>query len=159
ESERIRLIYQLRDLFSDLHNKRIIHGDVKPQNILMCSDGRPRFCDFDGASTEGDGFVSLDLTYPYGSMFRGRNDTVPMTRAEDMYAMGLMVKLLQSLHSLLLSYDDETFEDVVGDLMDRCLVGFLSDMQHIDNPDVASLIETYIAAGPDRPDVREPAPV
>ncbi|KAJ6602518.1 hypothetical protein DFH09DRAFT_1019668 [Mycena vulgaris] len=58
KDERIRLIYQLRDLLADLHNKQIVHGDIKPVNILICSDGRPRLCDFDGASIEGDGFVS-----------------------------------------------------------------------------------------------------
>jgi serine/threonine protein kinase len=89
--ERIRLIYQLRDLLVDLHSKQIVHGDVKPKNILMCSDGRLRFCDFDNASIEGDGFFSTSTTYPYCSTFRARNEALPMTRAEDVYAMGLTV--------------------------------------------------------------------
>ncbi|KAJ6602550.1 kinase-like domain-containing protein, partial [Mycena vulgaris] len=149
KDERVRLIYQLRDLLADLHTKKIVHGDVKPANILMCSDGRPRFCDFDGASIEGDGFVSTVVTYPYCSTFRARNETVPMTRAEDMHAMGLSMWEIYTGKTPL-TYNDETFEDAQDDLMDRCLVGFLPDMQLIDDPGVALLIEQCIAAGPVR---------
>ncbi|KAJ7076026.1 hypothetical protein B0H15DRAFT_608462 [Mycena belliarum] len=62
--ERIRLIYQLRDLLAEMHSKNIVHGDIKPQNVLICSDGHPRFCDFDNASIEGDEFVATSMTYP-----------------------------------------------------------------------------------------------
>jgi hypothetical protein len=57
-----------------------------------------------------------------------------------------------------LTYNDETYEDAQDDLMDRCAAGFLPDMQLIDDPGVASLINSYIAAGPDRPDVCDPSP-
>ncbi|KAJ7471755.1 kinase-like domain-containing protein, partial [Mycena latifolia] len=149
KDERIRLIYQLRDLLADLHSKHLVHGDVKPKNILMCSDGRLRFCDFDNASIEGDGFVSTSMTYPYCSTFRARNDAVPMTRAEDVYAMALSMWEIYT-GRVPLTYNGETYEDAEDDLMDRCYAGFLPDMQLIDDPGVASLIESYIAAGPDR---------
>jgi len=33
-----------------LHEEQgIIHGDIKPGNMLLCSDGKVRFCDFAGA--------------------------------------------------------------------------------------------------------------
>jgi serine/threonine protein kinase len=54
--ERVRLVRELRALMASIHEKGIVHGDVKPQNLLLCSDGRLRLCDFDESSPEGDGF-------------------------------------------------------------------------------------------------------
>ncbi|KAJ6629934.1 kinase-like domain-containing protein, partial [Mycena sp. CBHHK59/15] len=83
---------ELRDVVAALHDKGIVHGDVKPQNVLLCSaDRRVRLCDFGFASFEGDGFVSTVQTIPYSSPFRVHNDTVPITRTEDTYALGMTV--------------------------------------------------------------------
>lgn len=96
KEERIHIIYQLRDLVTELHKKRIIHGDIKPQNLLLCSDKRVRFCDFDNASIEGDGFATTDVSFPYCTTYRARNDEKPMTLAEDIYAMGISVRASSS---------------------------------------------------------------
>ncbi|KAJ6512081.1 kinase-like domain-containing protein [Mycena vitilis] len=154
KDERIRLIHQLRDLVSDLHSKQppLIHGDIKPQNLLLCSDGRLRFCDFDESSLEGDGFATTRMTYPYCSTFRGRNETLPMTRAEDLHAMAMTMWELYT-GRIPLTFGDETLED--ADVDDRCLVGFLPDMQLIDDPSFAALIVSCLEAGPDRPDIGE----
>jgi serine/threonine-protein kinase len=102
KDERIRIIYQLRALVAELHEKKIVHGNLKPQNLLLCWDERVRLCDFDNASIEGDGFASCFMTYPYCSTFRARNEDEPMTRAEDMYAMGLTARIVSLLSSYFL---------------------------------------------------------
>jgi len=44
---RKHLMYQMIDLVHCLHHRYgIVHGDLKPDNMLLCSDGRLRFCDF-----------------------------------------------------------------------------------------------------------------
>ncbi|KAJ7482287.1 kinase-like domain-containing protein [Mycena galericulata] len=151
KGERVRIIHQLRDLVAELHSKGIIHGDLKPQNLLICSDGRLRLCDFDEASVEGDGFTSDRITAPYCSTVRARDSTLPVTRAEDMHAMALTMWEIYTGRIPLLE-DNETLEECDGDLLDRCLLGLLPDMQLIDDPDIASLISSCLAAGPDRPD-------
>jgi serine/threonine protein kinase len=30
----------------ELHGKGTLHGDIKPANMLLCSDGQMRLCDF-----------------------------------------------------------------------------------------------------------------
>ncbi|KAJ7664346.1 kinase-like domain-containing protein [Mycena polygramma] len=153
KEERVRIIYQLRDLLAELHKKNIVHGDVKPQNLLMCADGRVRFCDFDNASVEGDGFSSSSITYPYCSASRARNGDEPMTRAEDMYAMGVsMWHIYTGKLPLILEGETEDPFNLQGILIDRTPAGFMPDMARIDDPEIASLITACRDAGPDRPD-------
>ncbi|KAJ7364180.1 kinase-like domain-containing protein [Mycena albidolilacea] len=146
KEERVRIIHRLRELVAELHKKHIVHGDVKPQNLLFCADGLVRFCDFDCASIEGDGFVSPIYTYPYCSTVRARNADVPMTRAEDMYAMALSMWHLYT-GRLPLTSDEEPEAD-----MDCTFAGFLPDMSAIDDPAIATLIQECLAAGPERAD-------
>ncbi|KAJ7190698.1 kinase-like domain-containing protein [Mycena pura] len=150
KEERLRIIYRLRDLVTDLHTKQIVHGDVKPQNLLLCSDGLVRLCDFDCASIEGDGFVAPIYTLPYCSPGRARHQDV-MTRAEDMHAMGLSIWHLYTGRLPLTTVDDAK-EELEGLVMDRTFAGFLPDMTAIDDPDIAALIEDCLAAGPERAD-------
>jgi serine/threonine protein kinase len=42
-SAMLKIINQLCILVSRLHEKGIIHGDVKPLNLLLCSEGELRF--------------------------------------------------------------------------------------------------------------------
>ncbi|KAJ7220159.1 kinase-like domain-containing protein [Mycena pura] len=152
KEERLRIIYRLRDLVTDLHAKQIVHGDVKPQNLLLCSDGLVRFCDFDCASIEGDGFVAPIYTLPYCSPGRARHQDA-MTCAEDMHAMGLSIWHLYAGRFPLATVEEiKEFEDIECVIMDRVFAGFLPDMTAIDDPDIAALIEDCLAAGPERAD-------
>ncbi|KAJ7652258.1 kinase-like domain-containing protein [Mycena rosella] len=156
KEERVRIIRQLRELVAEIHGLNMVHGDVKPQNLLLCSDGRLRFCDFDNASIEGDGFTSTSMTYPYCSpaRMRDRTGTVPWTRAEDIYAMGLTIWEIYTGRTPL-TYGNETLDsqETRELLENRCHVGFLPDMQLIDDPEVTDLIEECLAAAPECPDV------
>ncbi|KAJ7226594.1 kinase-like domain-containing protein [Mycena rebaudengoi] len=160
KEERTRIIYQLRDLVAKLHGKNIVHGDVKPQNLLLCSDGELRLCDFDDASVEGDGYTMTNVSYPYCSPFRARNqahDTyTPLTRAEDVYAMGLSMWEIYTGRLPLTSDDENTKAIYSLDLDNRCYVGLLPDMELIDDPAIAALIETCLSAGPECPETTIP---
>ncbi|KAJ7769684.1 kinase-like domain-containing protein [Mycena maculata] len=154
KEERLRLIYQVRDLVAKLHSKNIVHGDLKPQNLLKCSEGSLRLCDFDNASVEGDGYVNPAMTIPYCSQFRFRYDSVPMTRAEDTYALGLTIWELYTGRTPL-TYGDESMEDecVQQILENRVNVGMRPDMALIDDLAVRGLIDECLAAAPECPNV------
>lgn len=42
----IRLLYQLATGLSDLHRDSIVHRDVKPENVVIDTNGRLKVCDF-----------------------------------------------------------------------------------------------------------------
>jgi serine/threonine protein kinase len=42
----LRLVEQLADLVSYLHRQGIVHGNLKPSNVLLAADGIPRVADF-----------------------------------------------------------------------------------------------------------------
>jgi serine/threonine-protein kinase len=46
QNEAIRLIIQLADALGHAHRRDIVHRDVKPGNILIDQEGRPRLVDF-----------------------------------------------------------------------------------------------------------------
>ncbi|KAJ6478708.1 kinase-like domain-containing protein [Mycena vitilis] len=149
--ERIQLIKQVHALVTELHSKNIVHGDVKPQNLLICSDGRMRLCDFDNASREGEDFVNTAYTLPYCSQFRFRHPDVPMTRAEDTYALGLTIWELYT-GRVPLSCGEESRQEALDSAENRVNVGMGPDMQVIDDPQIYTLIEVCLASGPDCPD-------
>ena len=46
EREIQRIAVQLIQALYYLHTRKILHRDMKPQNILLCSDGVVKLCDF-----------------------------------------------------------------------------------------------------------------
>ncbi|KAJ7159933.1 kinase-like domain-containing protein [Mycena crocata] len=152
KQDRIHIIHQIRDLVAGIHAKNILHGDFKPRNLLFCSDGRLRLCDFDDASVEGDGLRSTAQSSPYCSPSRMRDRTQPVTRAEDLYAMGLTMWEVYTGRTPL-TYGDENLDPDDSLLECRCRVGFLPEMKLVDDPEIASLIESCVAAAPECPDV------
>jgi len=79
----------------DLHKKGLVHGDIKPANILVMPNGRGTLCDFGltaFSSTEGPSPCLIEETYT--PMYRSPElleSTPPyaVTTADDIWAFGL----------------------------------------------------------------------
>ncbi|KAJ7226598.1 kinase-like domain-containing protein [Mycena rebaudengoi] len=150
--ERIRIIHKLKHLVATLHSRNIVHGDIKPENLLVCADGSLRLCDFDGASVEGDGYATAVLSLPYcsPSRFQGNGPAVPMTRAEDIYAMGMTMWEIYTGRTPLIDIGESfTTEELIDCLEHRVNAGFLPDMQLIDDLEIAALIQECLDAAPE----------
>lgn len=93
--EVFRVALELCDALSVLHEKKIIHRDVKPSNIIMCNDGHIKLIDFDAArlkkitSDKDTRFIGTDGFAPpeqYGFM--------QTDERSDIYSFGVTIKLL-----------------------------------------------------------------
>jgi serine/threonine protein kinase len=95
-ADRIRLVLKLCDGVQFAHGNLIVHGDIKPDNVLITSDGIPKLIDFGAASDLADGATISTMRaftpgYASPEQCLGRAPTV----AADVYGLGaLLYRLL-----------------------------------------------------------------
>ncbi|WP_214407868.1 serine/threonine-protein kinase, partial [Pseudonocardia lacus] len=88
---------ELADALAYVHAQGVVHRDVKPANILLDRDGRPRLADFGIARLDGatkvthTGVVIGTAAYMAPEQVRGHDVTAPA----DVYSLGLV--LLEAL--------------------------------------------------------------
>ncbi len=95
--ERLGLFLKVCEAVEHAHTRLVVHGDIKPTNILVTTDGSPRLLDFGIArlleTKRGVPALTLitgqALTPEYASpeQFRGE----PITTASDVYSLGVML--------------------------------------------------------------------
>jgi serine/threonine protein kinase len=97
-SDVLRISSQVADALQLLHSERIIHGDIKPDNVLLDEDGNAKLVDFGIAhlatTTVGISSESLSGSIPYlapEQLENGRADV-----RSDIYALGLVTYELLS---------------------------------------------------------------
>ena len=139
--DRLRIINQLHQLLSLLHAKGIIHGNIKPSNLLLCSNGELRFSDFGEAAVEDEGDIPRAMSIRYSSPFICRTiPLVPLTKAEDLYAAGIS---MWEIYTGRIPFDDID-EDMIEDVIKS---GARPDITLIDDAMVAKLIVSYLDSG------------
>ena len=97
--DRIALLRQICDAVQHAHTNLIVHGDIKPGNILVTADGTSKLLDFGIAKLVGTdvGDQSMPLTrggarpftpeYASPEQIRG----APLTTASDIYSLGVVL--------------------------------------------------------------------
>lgn len=102
--ERLRLFDEVCEAVDYAHRNLVIHRDLKPGNILVSADGRPKLLDFGvakllAAHDEGGALTHtrwLPMTPDYASPEQVRGD--PVTTTSDVYALGALLYELLSGH-------------------------------------------------------------
>jgi serine/threonine protein kinase len=114
--QKVRLLREVARGLSEAHARGLIHRDLKPDNILVGPDMRPRILDFglalslEEASREGRGFEGTPL-YASPEQAMGK----PLAAASDVFSFGsLMFKVLTGKAAF------------AGDTIDRVLEAIVS---------------------------------
>ena len=73
------------------HNKNIIHRDIKPQNIIISTDGKVKVTDFGIAKATSSNTISSDVmgSVHYASPEQARNGFVD--GRSDIYSLGIVM--------------------------------------------------------------------
>jgi eukaryotic-like serine/threonine-protein kinase len=113
----LRLAEQLAEIVMYLHRQGVVHGNLKPSNVLLAADGIPRVCDFratgglflgqpasDDCEPAGIGYLAPELIAEPGAELH------PHT---DIYGLGLILyELLAGRPPFAASSARETLEQV-----------------------------------------------
>ena len=103
---RLSVIQQFCDLLDRLHSKGIIHGDVKPSNLVFDAAGNLRFIDFAEAMLESEPPCRRASTPHYASPSSLKNCS-PLTRADDLYVAGVAIWHIYTGHLPFESVDED----------------------------------------------------
>ncbi len=95
--ERLRLFDTLLSAVTFAHSQLVVHGDLKPDNVLVATSGEPKLLDFGIATvlnrSASDQAAALALTPNYASPEQARGE--PVSALSDLYALGaLLYRLL-----------------------------------------------------------------
>lgn len=93
---RLRLFLEVCEAVQHAHSRLLIHRDIKPGNILVGADGRPRLLDFGIAGILDAGIGSTrGMTPGVASPEQQRGETE--TTATDIYQLGVLLRVLMQV--------------------------------------------------------------
>ena len=149
-SRRRDIMHQMIRLVQRLHAKRIVHGDLKLENMLLDNQGKLRLCDFaEGRYVDEDERVwEGNSTWHYESpnrLLRGERmgrDPAPPTIEDDLYGLGLSI---WHLYTGKMPHEDMAGDDV--GLKGRQRKGETVDVAKVDDPEAREIIRGLLRRG------------
>jgi serine/threonine protein kinase len=114
----LRLVEQLAEIVSYLHRQGVVHGNLKPSNVLFAADGIPRLVDFrptGGLFLGPLGGTDLNPSYGLGHLAPelARDASAESQPYTDIYGLGMILYYLLTSQSPFASgSSEETLEQV-----------------------------------------------
>jgi Protein kinase domain len=140
------LMDQMISVVLALHRKGVIHGDIKPANMLLCSDRKLRLCDFAEARRVNEDLDSWDggTTDNYMSPLRCRNwpdgPDPPPKIEHDLYGLALSI---WELFTGKVPFEN----DYIDDILDTVKAGQTVDVNEVKEEEVRGMICKYLRYG------------
>lgn len=152
-AQRLPVVHAMISCISALHSKGVVHGDVKPANMLICSDGRLRLCDFAEArllnkDRDTDTTWEGDVTPQYMSPHRCRACDWPESRVhppdieDDLYGLGLSI---WELYTGKVPWGGKHWDDVV--VAPLLKAGQTVDVGEVGDEAIREVIRGYLRYG------------
>ena len=90
EAETLKILQQLSTTLAAVHEKKVLHRDIKPGNIIITNDGRPFLIDFGIARTYAEDVGETHTTFhsPRYSPPEQKTAKSKMGMYSDVYALG-----------------------------------------------------------------------
>jgi len=145
-SQRKILMEQMISVVLALHKKGVIHGDVKPANMLLCSDGKLRLCDFqearkvDDDPSEWEGMSTDNYMSPHRCRYWPDGGDPAPTIEDDLYGLGLSI---WELYTRKIPFENEYGDDILNTLKS----GQTVDVNEVEDEIVRVIICKYLRYG------------
>jgi serine/threonine protein kinase/formylglycine-generating enzyme required for sulfatase activity len=114
------IVAQVADALDHTHQHDIVHRDVKPSNILLDEQGRPRLTDFGVARNLRQGAAlhtgHMVGTYCYMSPEQARARGVTIDRRTDVFSLGVV---LYETITLELPFNGETAQEIIWQVISK----------------------------------------
>lgn len=157
-ADRLRLCCSIAHAMAAVHEKKIVHADIKPNNILVTREPMPRahIIDFDSSFFEfnrpkqGEE-LNGDMVYLAPEAFLHiAGEAVDLSCKLDVFALGLL--FCQYLCGSLPSFDSEEYQSAYESVLDDQPLR----LDRIENADCRALLEKMLRKKPEeRPDMSE----
>lgn len=158
----LQIALQIAEALAHAHERGVLHGDLKPSNIVMSMDGIPLIVDFNLAQGQGTHNLVTGGTLPYMSpeqiraVLLGSDEQDRIDHRSDIFALGaILFELLTGTVPYPLDAADEDPVVLAGWLLDAQIAGRPEwPAAHMNvSPPVRDLVLRCLAYVPDdRPD-------